>query len=231
MSLSSSIQLAFDSVQYCWDQHETVLRPASMAILQEINRSSKTHQSIVSRVLEAEHLLLEAGVGPTMQQATTNPNPALLSMVIRISLLSFSHEQQTLPQAIVTYISSEIFRETSLEASGPRQSYTSVLGVIAASDEDPPLQSETGAPIGAALGRTFLPRCPGHGAGRDCRSGVLPPVVPSALRAMVATASCLWVANTVLAVAYGEQQTLTSSVAMHADMAPGRPKVGSLHSI
>ncbi|KUL88823.1 hypothetical protein ZTR_03472 [Talaromyces verruculosus] len=92
------------------------------------NIVSQSHQSIISRVLQAEGLILEAGAGPTVQQAITNPNPALLSMVIQMSLLASSHEQQSLAQAITTVSSDS---RTSGDAT-QEFDYVSVLGVITA---------------------------------------------------------------------------------------------------
>lgn len=74
------------------------------------NIVAQSHQSIISHVLQAEQLILEAGAGPSVRQAITNPNPAPLSMVIQISLLGFTLEQQSLAQAITT-VSSEMLRE------------------------------------------------------------------------------------------------------------------------
>ncbi|KAL3462785.1 hypothetical protein BJX64DRAFT_299345 [Aspergillus heterothallicus] len=55
----------------------------------------------------AGQLILEAGAGPTVRQAITNPNPAWLSMVIQVSLLAFAHETQSLAQAMMNIFAQE----------------------------------------------------------------------------------------------------------------------------
>lgn len=89
-----------------------------------------SRQSIISRVLREEQLALEVGSGPTVQQAITNPNPAWLSMVIQMSLLAFSQEQQSLAQAITT-VSCKLSRGGAVDTR-QELDYVSVLGAITA---------------------------------------------------------------------------------------------------
>ncbi|GMG32947.1 unnamed protein product [Aspergillus oryzae] len=89
-----------------------------------------SRQSIISRVLREEQLALEVGSGPTVQQAITNPNPAWLSMVIQMSLLAFSQEQQSLAQAITT-VSCKLSRGAAVDFR-QELDYVSVLGAITA---------------------------------------------------------------------------------------------------
>jgi hypothetical protein len=83
-------------------------------------------QTAISRFLR--DLVLEAGAGPTIQQALTSSNPALLSIAIQLSFLSFGHEPQSLAQTITQAI-----EETLTESKNPTNralDYISVLGVI-----------------------------------------------------------------------------------------------------
>jgi hypothetical protein len=94
------------------------------------NIVGRSYQSSISRILRAEQLILEAGAGPSVQNAVTDENPAPLAMVIQMSLLSFAHEQQSLAQAI-TNIASEMLRESAID-SRQGLDYVSVLGVVTA---------------------------------------------------------------------------------------------------
>jgi hypothetical protein len=96
------------------------------------NIVAQSRQHSFPGLLEAAgQLFLEAGAGPTVRQAITNPNPAWLSMVIQVSTLAFAHEAQSLAQA-VTAVSAEGLREHSGESA---LDYVSVLGVINACQE------------------------------------------------------------------------------------------------
>jgi hypothetical protein len=85
-------------------------------------------QTKFSRYLQ--DLTLEAGAGPTIQQALTSMDPARLSMAIQISFLAFGHEHQSLAEAITQAI-----EETLVASNNPPErglDYISVLGVITA---------------------------------------------------------------------------------------------------
>jgi hypothetical protein len=87
-----------------------------------------SNQTKFSRYLQ--DLTLEAGAGPTIQQALTSLDPARLSMAIQISFLAFGHEHQSLAEAITQAI-----EETLVASNNPPQrglDYISVLGVIIA---------------------------------------------------------------------------------------------------
>jgi hypothetical protein len=87
--------------------------------------AGQSRQHLLPGLLEAaKQLILEAGAGPTVRQAITNPNPAWLSMVIQVSLLAFVHETQSLAQAITGIFTS------SGAAGNDGPNYVSVLGVI-----------------------------------------------------------------------------------------------------
>ena len=87
-----------------------------------------SNQMKFSRYLQ--DLTLEAGAGPTIQQALTSLDPARLSMAIQISFLAFGHDHQSLAQAITQAI-----QEALVASNNPPErglDYISVLGVITA---------------------------------------------------------------------------------------------------
>jgi hypothetical protein len=87
--------------------------------------ASSSHITI-SRFMQ--DLALESGAGPTIQQALSSSNPALLSMEIQISFLAFGHEHQSLAEAITQAI-----EETLVLSDNPPHrglDYVSVVGVI-----------------------------------------------------------------------------------------------------
>ena len=75
-------------------------------------------------------IALHAGAGPTVQEALRDSNPALLSMVVQLSLLSFACEEERLAYAVTVVI------ESLLESSGGdterAPDYVSLLGTIRA---------------------------------------------------------------------------------------------------
>jgi hypothetical protein len=96
------------------------------------NIVAQSRQHSFPGLLEAVgQLVLEAGAGPTVRQAITNPNPAWFSMVIQVSMLAFAHEVQALAQA-VTAVTAEGNRGDTGESA---LDYVSVLGVINACQE------------------------------------------------------------------------------------------------
>ncbi|KAL3447848.1 hypothetical protein BJX65DRAFT_317968 [Aspergillus insuetus] len=96
------------------------------------NIVAQSRQHSFPALLEAVgQLVLEAGAGPTVRQAITNPNPAWLSMVVQVSMLAFAHEVQSLAQA-VTAVTAEGHRGDTGESAF---NYVSALGVINACQE------------------------------------------------------------------------------------------------
>ena len=86
---------------------------------------AKSGQSTISRYID---IVLEVGAGPTVQQALKNP--ALFSMVIQLSALAFSHEDESLANAIVEAterIVQKLSRNTELVPD-----YVSLLGTVRA---------------------------------------------------------------------------------------------------
>lgn len=89
---------------------------------------AKSDQSIISRYLD---IVLESGGGPTVREALKNP--ALFSMVIQLSALAFSHEEESLANAIVEAIE-KIVKESGKDL-GMVPDYVSLLGTIRACRE------------------------------------------------------------------------------------------------
>ena len=85
----------------------------------------RSDQSIISRYLD---IVLEAGSGPTVQEALKNP--ALFSMVIQLSGLAFAHENQSLANAIMRAIEN-IVQESGGDM-GIVPDYVSLLGTLRA---------------------------------------------------------------------------------------------------
>ncbi|KAK3174427.1 hypothetical protein OEA41_001673 [Lepraria neglecta] len=86
---------------------------------------SKADQSVISRYVD---IILESGSGPTVQESLKNP--ALFSMVIQLSALAFSQEDEPLSNAIVEAI------ERIVRESGRNHDlvpyYVALLGTIRA---------------------------------------------------------------------------------------------------
>ena len=89
---------------------------------------AKSDQSIISRYLD---IVLESGAGPTVREALKNP--ALFSMVIQLSALAFSHEEESLANAIVEAIE-KIVKESGKDLDMVPD-YVSLLGTIRACRE------------------------------------------------------------------------------------------------
>lgn len=86
---------------------------------------AKSDQSVISRYLD---IILESGSGPTVQEALKNP--ALFSMVIQLSALTFAHDDESLANAIV-----EAIEKIVLESNGDVgivPDYASLLGTLRA---------------------------------------------------------------------------------------------------
>jgi len=87
---------------------------------------ASSNHSVISRFMQ--DLVLESGAGPTIQQALSSSNPALLSMAIQISFLAFGHGHQSLAEAITQAIEEALVLSDSPVHRG--LDYVSVLGVI-----------------------------------------------------------------------------------------------------
>lgn len=84
---------------------------------------AKSDQVIISRYLD---IILESESGPTVQEALKNP--ALLSMVIQLSVLAYVHDTESLANAIVMAIENILRQsETILEYT---PDYVSLLGTV-----------------------------------------------------------------------------------------------------
>ena len=89
---------------------------------------AKSEQSFISRYVD---IVLEAGAGPTVQESLKNP--ALFSMVIQLSMLSFSHEAENLADAIVEAIDRIV--KSSGGSTDIVPDYGSLLGTLRACQE------------------------------------------------------------------------------------------------
>lgn len=91
------------------------------------NRASPSNQVNISEYIDVAR---QSGAGPTVQEALRHDNPALLSMVVQPSLLSFACQDESLAYAITTPV------ESSLESAGGNleraSDYVSLLGTIRA---------------------------------------------------------------------------------------------------
>ena len=86
---------------------------------------AKSEQSIISRYID---IVLEAGAGPTVQEALKHP--ALFSMVIQLSALAFSHQDESLANAIVE--ATERIAQRSTRDVDIVPDYVSLLGTVRA---------------------------------------------------------------------------------------------------
>lgn len=89
---------------------------------------ARAEQSFISRYID---IVLEAGAGPSVQQSLKHP--ALFSMVIQLSALAFSHEQENLANAMVEAI--ERIAKSSGRDSEIVPDYFSLLGTLRACQE------------------------------------------------------------------------------------------------
>ena len=86
---------------------------------------AKSEQSVISRYID---IVLDSGAGPTVQEALKDP--ALFSMVIQLSALSFGHTDVSLANATTTAIENILRRAGAGVESAP--DYVSLLGTIRA---------------------------------------------------------------------------------------------------
>ncbi|KAA6409248.1 MAG: hypothetical protein FRX48_06801 [Lasallia pustulata] len=86
---------------------------------------AKSNQSVISRYLD---IVLESGAGPTVQEALKNP--ALFSMIIQLSMLSATHTDVSLANAIVTAVENILRDAKAGSESAP--DYVSLVGTIRA---------------------------------------------------------------------------------------------------
>ena len=123
-----------DAIQKAGSDVITEMRLASLIGRHKIDRViawhfrkavGKADQTIISRYMD---IVLESGSGPTVQEAIKNP--ALFSMVIQLSALTFAHEDESLANAIVKAIE-KIVRE-SQERLEIVPDYVSLLGTLRA---------------------------------------------------------------------------------------------------
>ncbi|KAJ5274060.1 hypothetical protein N7478_009185 [Penicillium angulare] len=91
---------------------------------------AQSHQTIFSRILQNEGFVLEAGAGPSVRQALTDSNPAWLLMIIQMSVLGFSNEQESLAQAITT-VTSEMLHSSAVDKRQDLD-YVSILAALSA---------------------------------------------------------------------------------------------------
>lgn len=75
-------------------------------------------------------VVLESGPGPTVSQALASDNPALLSMVVQLSFLTWSHDLQDLGQAIAQVVNEALLESHGMITHG--LNYVALLGTMAA---------------------------------------------------------------------------------------------------
>ena len=86
---------------------------------------AKSNQSVISRYVD---IVLVSGAGPTVQEALKNP--ALFSMIIQLSMLSGTHTDLSLANAIVTAVKN-ILRDAGAGSENAPE-YVSLVGTIRA---------------------------------------------------------------------------------------------------
>ena len=86
---------------------------------------AKSDQSVISRYID---IMLESGAGPTVQEALKNP--ALFSMIIQLSMLSATHTDISLANAIITAVEN-VLRDTGA-STGSAPEYVSLVCTIRA---------------------------------------------------------------------------------------------------
>ena len=112
----------------------TELRLASFIGRHRIDEAMKIHfreavaQSGWSKISRYMDIVLESGAGPTVQEALKNP--ALFSMVIQLSALAFSHQDESLANAIVE--ATESIARKSMRDADIVPDYVSLLGTVRA---------------------------------------------------------------------------------------------------
>ena len=108
---------------------------------------AKSRQSTISKYID---IVLEAGAGPTVQEALKNP--ALFSMVIQLSALAFSHEEEPLANAMVE--ATERIARRSKRDADIVPDYVSLLGTVRACQQQ--TASFHWAPLYEAVERKIL---------------------------------------------------------------------------
>ncbi|KAI1874575.1 hypothetical protein JX265_004783 [Neoarthrinium moseri] len=159
MSIPVGLQIGLELTNFVAPLTKTAFRLGSLAVREAIERSGSdeltelklahilgrhrlddviaTHfRDIVSRSSSTplshfmKELVLESGSGPTVTQALTCGNPALLSMVIQVSFLAWSHEHQSLSQALTQAIDDMLIESRAATSHG--LNYVSLLGTVLA---------------------------------------------------------------------------------------------------
>ncbi|KAF4333291.1 hypothetical protein FBEOM_12877 [Fusarium beomiforme] len=159
MPIPVGLQLGVELTNFVGPLTSTVFKLGSLAVREAIERSGSdeltelklarilgrhkidpalvTHfRSIVARSSHAplsqfvKEIVLESGSGPTVNQALVSDNAALLSMVIQLSFLAFSHEQQSLSRALTQAVD-EILTESKV-STRHGLNYVSLLGTVVA---------------------------------------------------------------------------------------------------
>ncbi|KAF5624965.1 hypothetical protein F52700_9340 [Fusarium sp. NRRL 52700] len=159
MSVPVGLQLGVELTNFVGPLTKTALRLGTLAVREAIERSGSdeltelklahilgrhrldpaidTHfRSIVARSDHAplsqfvKELVLESGSGPTVSQALVSNNVALFSMVVQVSFLAFSHDHQSLSQALTQAIDDMLTDSKTATSHG--LNYVSLLGTVAA---------------------------------------------------------------------------------------------------
>ena len=108
---------------------------------------AKAEHSPISRFMD---IILEAGAGPTVQEALKNP--ALFSMIIQLSALAFSHQDESLANAIVEAM--DRITQSSKRDIDAVPDYVSLLGTLKACQQQ--TASFQWAPIYESVERKIL---------------------------------------------------------------------------
>ncbi|KAF4452085.1 hypothetical protein F53441_5017 [Fusarium austroafricanum] len=159
MPIPVGVQLGVELTNFVGPLTKTAFRLGTLAVREAIERSGSdeltelklahilgrhrldpaiaTHfRSIVARSSHAplsqfvKDLVLESGSGPTVSQALVSNNAALLSMVVQLSFLAFSHDHQSLAQAMTQAIDDMLIDGKAETSHG--LNYVSLLGTVIA---------------------------------------------------------------------------------------------------
>ncbi|RKK80731.1 hypothetical protein BFJ71_g15840 [Fusarium oxysporum] len=157
MSVPVGLQLGVELTNFVGPLTKTAFRLGTLAVREAIERSGSdeltelklahilgrhqldpaiaTHfRSIVARSGHAplsqfvKELVLESGSGPTVSQALVSNNVALFSMVVQVSFLAFSHDHQSLSQALTQAIDDMLTDSKTATSHG--LNYVSLLGTV-----------------------------------------------------------------------------------------------------
>ncbi|KLU89526.1 hypothetical protein MAPG_08497 [Magnaporthiopsis poae ATCC 64411] len=105
------------------------LDPAFMVHFRSI--TARSTQEAISHFMKG--LVLESGAGPTVTHALAGDDPGLLSVVAQVSFLAWSHEAQSLAQALTQAIEEDLVEGGAATILG--LNYVSLLGTIRACQE------------------------------------------------------------------------------------------------